>query len=146
MGEERNNNIHCWEARTGELHRPLKSSNPFLIVWHSRPKQRPKMLSGYARLLFLCVELGTAIQSIEIHICIIKIILQIFVQYFYQMLWSRDIAQHNIQELFVCDEIFDLLSLDHYGVIRHMVHCPTQPVLMTCGEDCRIKFWGHTSS
>lgn len=60
MGEERNNNIHCWEARTGELHRPLKSN--------------------------------------------------------------------------------------HYGVIRHMVHCPTQPVLMTCGEDCRIKFWGYSSS
>ena len=26
MGEEKNNNVHCWEARTGELHRPLKSS------------------------------------------------------------------------------------------------------------------------
>lgn len=31
MGEERNNNIHCWEARTGELHRPLKSSKPLLL-------------------------------------------------------------------------------------------------------------------
>ena len=26
MGEEKNNNVHCWETRTGELHRPLKSS------------------------------------------------------------------------------------------------------------------------
>lgn len=31
MGEERNNNIHCWEARTGELHRPLKSSNALFV-------------------------------------------------------------------------------------------------------------------
>ena len=49
--------------------------------------------------------------------------------------------------LYVCGKIlFDVFSLDHYGVIRHMVHCPTQPVLMTCGEDCRIKFWGYSSS
>ena len=55
--------------------------------------------------------------------------------------------QHNTQEVFICGKLlFEVFSLDHYGVIRHMVHCPTQPVLMTCGEDCRIKFWGYSSS
>lgn len=54
-------------------------------------------------------------------------------------------TQH-IREPFVWGKmLLGSLSLDHYGVIRHMVHCPTQPVLMTCGEDCRIKFWGYSS-
>ena len=68
MGEERNNNIHCWEARTGELHRPLKSSNALFVVWHSHPQTKIKGRSGYTRLLFLYVELGAAFQSINTYV------------------------------------------------------------------------------
>ena len=33
MGEEKNNNVHCWETRTGELHRPLKSSESMYTLY-----------------------------------------------------------------------------------------------------------------
>lgn len=34
-----------------------------------------------------------------------------------------------------------LLSLGHNGVVRHIVHSPTEPAFLTCSDDFRARFW-----
>ena len=34
-----------------------------------------------------------------------------------------------------------LLSLGHNGLVRNIVHSPTEPAFLTCSDDFRARFW-----